>query len=152
MTEIGEGNAPSTLESFEQGSKAFEKIFAAAQPGAVFGEPIVSGPYTLITAREVAAGGGFGYGRGFGPVRAAAAGAAPAGAAGESRGEVAQAGGGGGGGGGGAMGRPVAIIVIGPDGVKVKPVVDVTKLAIAGITAMAAMAAFARRMRRFRRG
>jgi len=150
VTEITEGNALSTGESFEQGSKVFEKIFAAAQPGAVYGEPIVSGQYTLITASEVAAGGGFGYGRGFGPVRGAAAGSVPTGATAESRAEVAQAGGGGGGGGGGAMGRPVAIIVIGPDGVKVKPVVDATKLAIAGVTAMAAMVAVMRRMRRFR--
>jgi hypothetical protein len=42
------------------------KIFAAAQPGAVFGPPIVCGEYTVITASEVGAGGGFGSGRGTG--------------------------------------------------------------------------------------
>jgi hypothetical protein len=34
------------------------------------------------------------------------------------------------------MGRPVAIIAIGPDGVTVKPVVDVTKLVLAALTGL----------------
>ena len=46
------------------------------------------------------------------------------------------------------MGRPVAIIVIGPDGVTVKPVVDLTKLALAAITASAATLGVLRAMRR----
>ncbi|HEY8885068.1 MAG TPA: hypothetical protein VIO35_07130, partial [Chloroflexota bacterium] len=52
-------------------------------------------------------------------------------------------GGGGMGGGGGSMGRPIAVIVIGPDGVEVKPIVDRTKLVIAVVTStMAAIAAY----------
>jgi uncharacterized spore protein YtfJ len=51
------------------------------------------------------------------------------------------------GGGGGSSGRPVAIIIIGPDGVTVKPVVDVTKIALAGVTAWGTMLMLLRRMR-----
>ena len=51
----------------EQGPKMLAKIFAAAQPGAVYGEPVVAGGHTLITAAEVTSGGGFGVGLGSGP-------------------------------------------------------------------------------------
>jgi uncharacterized spore protein YtfJ len=42
--------------------------------------------------------------------------------------------GGGGGGGGAAGGRPVAVIIIDQEGVRVEPVVDVTKVALAFFT------------------
>jgi uncharacterized spore protein YtfJ len=51
----------------EQAPKMLEKFFAAAQPGAVFGQPVESGSYTIITAAEVTSGGGFGVGMGCGP-------------------------------------------------------------------------------------
>jgi hypothetical protein len=54
-------------ERNEQLSRALEKLYSAAQPGAVYSDPLVSGAYTVITASEVAAGGGFGSGLGFGP-------------------------------------------------------------------------------------
>lgn len=116
-----------------------DRLFAAAQPGAVFGEPVRAGEYTVITASEVAAGGGFGGGRGLGPA------AAP----GENRSMAV--GGGGIGGGGGSTGRPVAVIIIGPDGVRVQPVVDPTKIALTVITAWGAVAGSLFRMRRFQR-
>ncbi|MBM2813136.1 MAG: hypothetical protein HW416_3895 [Chloroflexi bacterium] len=37
------------------------------------------------------------------------------------------------------MGRPVGIVVIGPDGVAVRPIVDVTKIALAALTASGAV-------------
>lgn len=52
------------------------------------------------------------------------------------------------GGGGGSSGQPVAIIIIGPDGVTVKPVVDVTKIALAGVTAWGTMFMLLRGMRK----
>ena len=113
-----------------------EKVLAAASPNVVFGHPVEAGGYTVITASEVYAGGGFGYGGGSGPTGAEPAADAP------------QASGHGGGGGGGSMGRPVAVISIGPDGVKVDPVVDVTKLGIAAITAWGALALFLARFAR----
>jgi uncharacterized spore protein YtfJ len=109
-----------------------DKVTAATRPNVAFSSPVEAHGYTVITASEVAAGGGFGFGSGSGP--------AP-----ESR-ETAS--GSGGGGGGGSMARPVAAIVIGPEGVKVRPVIDVTKLAIACITAWGAVALALGKMRR----
>ena len=109
-----------------------EKIFSASQPGAVYSAPVTSGEHTVITASEVMAGGGYGYGSGSSPEDNAS--------------------GGGGGGGGFSNGRPVAAIVIGPDGVRVEPIVDVTKLAIAGVTVWGAMMASLVRFRRALKG
>jgi uncharacterized spore protein YtfJ len=133
----------------EQTAAMVEKIFAAAQPGAVYGQPVASETYTVITAAEVTSGGGFGMGIGLGPP--SRPGGTAAAAADAAQPEDRQTGGGGGGGGGGSMGRPVAVIAIGPDGVTVRPVVDVTKVALAGLTAWATMLAVLRARRRARR-
>ncbi len=118
----------------EQAMTATQSIFSATRVGAVYGDPIQAGDYTIITASEVVAGSGFGFGRGMGSAPASAS---------SSNGEAAKAteatgGGGGGGGGGGSTARPVALIVIGPNGVEVRPVVDVTKIAVAALTAWGA--------------
>jgi uncharacterized spore protein YtfJ len=115
------GSNPGMPITPEQTEAIMARIFSAAQHSAVFGEPVQSGEYTVIMASEVGSGGGFGFGGGTGP--------APQ--AGTST--TAEASGGGGGGGGGASGRPVALIVIGPDGVHVEPIVDVSKIALSGI-------------------
>jgi uncharacterized spore protein YtfJ len=116
-----------------------ERIYSAAQPGAVYSEAVVAGSHTVITASEVTAGGGFGFGQGHGPA--------------DTGQESNQAPGGvGGGGGGGSMGRPVAVITIGPEGVTVKPVVDATKIALAAVTAWAAVAATVIRLTKRSRG
>jgi uncharacterized spore protein YtfJ len=131
----------------EQAATMLEKLFAAAQPGAVYGQPVSSESYTVITAAEVTSGGGFGMGMGLGPGSRSATKATPTEEAAPPEGR--QTGGGGGvGGGGGAMGRPVAIIAIGPDGVTIKPIVDVTKVALAGLTAWATMLGLLRARRR----
>jgi len=135
----------------EQAPKILEKLFAAAQPGAVFGPPVDAGGYTLITASEVTAGGGFGVGSARGPAAKPDATQLPLAAATPPGGRQT-IGGSGFGGGGGSMGRPVAIIAIGPSGVTVRPVVDVTKLALAALTASAAMLGLRRAMRRARKG
>jgi len=133
----------------EQAATMLETIFAAAQPGAVYGQPVGADGYTVITAAEVTSGGGFGMGMGLGPPSRPDGRAAPPAEAPQP--ETRHTGGAGGlGGGGGAMGRPVAIITIGPDGVKVKPVVDVTKVALAGLTAWASMLGLLRARRRAR--
>ena len=56
--------------------------------------------------------------------------------------------GGGIGGGGGSSGRPVAIIIVGPDGITIKPVVDVTKVALAVVTVLGAVVMLLRGMQR----
>ncbi len=118
------------------------KFVAAAQPGAVFGDPIEAGDYTVITASEVSSGGGFGSGimsglksKIFSDKKAN-----------ESEIEDVLEGSGektsnyhsgGMGGGGGAMARPVATIIIGPEGVEIKPIFDVTKILVTFLTALA---------------
>jgi uncharacterized spore protein YtfJ len=121
----------------EQLTSLMEKVVAAAQPNVVFSAPVERGEHTVITASEVFSGGGFGFGSGSAP--AGNESASPGGG---------EAGGSGGGGGGGSNARPVAAIVIGPEGVKVRPIVDVTKIALAAITAWGAMAVALSRMQR----
>ncbi len=117
----------------EQSQEWMEKLFGAAKPRAVYGEPVTSGGHTVITASEVTAGGGFGYGFGGG--------SSPVPTSEQTPGqEQENVGGGGGiGGGGGSSGRPVAAIIIGLDGVRIEPVVDVTKLGLAVFTTVGAM-------------
>jgi uncharacterized spore protein YtfJ len=76
----------------------------------VFAEPVRVGERVVIPAASVEFSGGFGFG-------------------GDARSN------GGGGGGGYQAGRPVAIIEAGPSGVRVKPVIDFTRV---GITLVAA--------------
>jgi uncharacterized spore protein YtfJ len=146
------GEADALIDrSGEQMRKTLDKIFAAAQPGAVFGQPVESGSYTLITASEVTSGGGFGVGMGRGPApKQDARQSPPAEATPPAGSQPIDASGYGGG--GGSMGRPVAIIAIGPAGVTVRPVVDVTKVVLAALTASAATLGLRRAVRKARKG
>lgn len=114
----------------EARTEAMDRLLAAADSSKVFGQPIVSGDQTVITAADVAAGGGFGSGMGMGMMQ-------------ESPG-----GGGGGGGGGGSMGRPVAVITVTPSGVQVKPILDMTKILITALTAFAGLVIVGSKMTR----
>jgi uncharacterized spore protein YtfJ len=126
----------------EARSQALGRLFGAADASAVFAAPVSSGEYTVIAAAEVAGGGGFGSGMGIGgPSRRKGQSTveSPDQAAGEA--PAIEGAGGGGGGGGGSMGRPVAVIVVGPEGVRVKPVLDLTKLSITALGAFGAVTA-----------
>jgi uncharacterized spore protein YtfJ len=149
MTETTSG----LMAALERSQQVAEKIFSAARPGAVFAEPVRTGDYTLITASEIVAAGGFGFGGGSGggPEEAAAGRGAAADTTPGAGSRQPTNGGGGAGGGGMSMARPVATIIVGPDGVKVRPVVDATKIAIAFATAWGAMALMMARMGRARR-
>jgi uncharacterized spore protein YtfJ len=109
------------LQSETAALATFTKLFDVYRPGVVFSEPTSAGDNTVITAAEVYVGMGLGFGRGRGGDD-------------KSSGE-----GGGGGGGGGSAGRPVAAIIIGPHDVRVEPIVDVTKIALAFFTTIGAM-------------
>lgn len=134
MREEWSGVAVSLAEGREDAAALVEKLFDVAQPGAVFGEPVSVGDHTVITASEIKVGAGFGYGGGGGSGPSE-----PGGAAGTEGGEAGAGFGGGGGGGGVSGGRPVAAISVGPDGVRVEPVLDVTKIALAALTTLGAM-------------
>ena len=95
----------------DAGSKAVEALAALlgeATPGTVFSEPVTVGSDLIITAAAWERGGGFGFGGG-----------------GDKQGMGV-----GSGGGGGAQGRPVAVIRIGPGGIDVRPIIDLTKVGI----------------------
>jgi uncharacterized spore protein YtfJ len=134
----------SVIKSQAQNLELMEKLFAVAQPGAVYGEPVASGEYAVITASEilVAAGSGYGVGGGTGAETLEEETAV------EGEEDEGTGFGGGGAGGGVSMGRPVATINIGPNGVQVQPVVDVTKIGLAFFTTIGAMLMMLGRMRR----
>ena len=143
-------NELSFAKMSEQLPTLLGRIFAAAQPDAVYSKPVISGNYTIITASEVTSGGGFGSGTGFGPATPPSKKEQPDEAGSQS--EHTNTGGGGIGGGGMSAGRPVAVVIIGPDGVTVKPVFDVTKIALAGITTWISLLAMLRKGRKASKG
>ena len=90
-------------------AQVVNKVLAAGQPNVVFSTPVISGPYTIITACEVFVGGGFGFG---------------------------------------SHSRPVAAVIIGPEGVKVQPIVDATRIALAMMGALGGITFTAMRLAR----
>jgi uncharacterized spore protein YtfJ len=139
MSEDVGGIVATAVKSQEEAIALIEKLFDVAQPSALFSEPVTLGERTVITASEVKVGMGFGFVSGGGSRTEQAEG--------EPHEEMGAGFGGGGGGGGVSGGRPVAAISIGPEGLQVQPVVDVTKIALAFFTALGAMFMAANRMR-----
>jgi hypothetical protein len=109
------GRVVGVVSGVEQVSRALER--AGSGEGAV-GPATVVGDHTVIPLIETFASGGFGGGTGGG-----------------TEGD----GGGGGGGGGLGRSRTVAVAIAGPDGVKIRPVIDVTGLALPAVSAVAAL-------------
>ena len=148
-----------------EAKELLNRLLAVARPEAVFGEPIEVGEQKIITASEVTAGLGFGFGAGGGAAEPGEAkGAAilaqngpsvmPEAEDEEKKTSVdVEAGGmgGGGGGGGGASGRPVAVISITPDAVRVVPVIDQTRIALAMLSTLAALFLMLGKLRRMTR-
>jgi uncharacterized spore protein YtfJ len=126
------------LESIPDQKSANElmgRLFDVTRPDAVFSQPVTVGDHAIINASEYSAtlGMGYGGGGGVGPNPEAT--------------QQANGIGGGGGGGGATMSRPVAAIIVSPSGVRVEPIVDVTKIAITMFTALGAMAMALRKMK-----
>ena len=134
-------------ESIPDQDKAYEfmeQLYAVSSPKAVYSEPVEVGEYKVITASEVYVMQGFGYGSGGGVSSGAADQEAEEGS--EEEQNVGY--GGGGGGGGTASARPVAAIEIGPHGVRVEPIVDPTKIAIAFFTTIISIFAMGSKLKR----
>jgi uncharacterized spore protein YtfJ len=136
----------------QQLTSSMEKIFEAAQASAVFTEPVVNGNYTVICACEVVAAGGFGSGLGVGVGTATGQTGEQAGEASQSQSQPTNGAGGGIGAGGFSRGRPIAAIVVGPDGVTIKPIIDVTSVALAGIGLWSGVVAIFRKRAKSRKG
>jgi uncharacterized spore protein YtfJ len=125
----------SSTRSIDIIDTTMERFFDTAGVDKVYGRPIKEGETTILPAAEVmvAAGFGSGFGKGTGETE-------------ES--EVGSGEGGGGGGGGKTLSRPVAVVISSPEGVRVEPVIDFTKVALAAITAWGFMATMVLRMRK----
>jgi uncharacterized spore protein YtfJ len=113
--------------------ETLDRFIQTADVKAVYGEPIQNGETTIIPAAEVLCGMGFGLGAGNGP---------------ETAESPNPPGGAGGGGGGRTFSRPAAVVIINPSGVEIRPVLDITKIALAGITALGFMVSMIARMSR----
>lgn len=113
-----------------------DKFLDAANVKSVYGEPTRVGENVVIPSAEVFGILGIGGGSGGG------------------RGAEGTGSGSGIGGGGRVLARPVAAIVITPNDVRVEPIVDITKIWLAGLTAAGFVFAMMARMsrRRLKRG
>lgn len=114
---------PNPLSAIKAVQESHEELLKTAGPDMVYGRPIKSGDTIIIPTSEVLVFSGFGYGSGYGQ-----------GFEGEGA-EPSEGGGGGGGGGGKTLSRPVAVVIVSPEGVRVEPIYDVTKVYMAAITA-----------------
>jgi uncharacterized spore protein YtfJ len=118
--------------------ETMEKFLDAAHVDVVYGKPIEHGDTLIIPTAEVLSAAGFGAGYGSGPIS-------------NEEGDIENGGyggGGGGGGGGRVLSRPVAVVVASPEGVQVQEVVDVTKIALAALTAAGFMIGMMTKMMR----
>ncbi|MCL4396356.1 MAG: hypothetical protein M1132_05890 [Chloroflexi bacterium] len=117
-------------DSLEIVRETMDQFLATADVQAVYGEPVQNGDVIVIPSAEVLSVMGFGVGTGGG------------------RDESRNLNGGAGGGGGGrVLSRPVAAIIIQPDGAYVEPIVDTTKLGLAALTAAGFVIGMMLRMR-----
>ena len=133
-----------SVPSQKRANELLAKLSDAADSKAVFSEPVESGDYKVITAAEVSVGLGFGYGGGGGY-------GDEIGSEDEESTTKGVGIGSGGGGGGMAMSRPVAVIEIGPHGVRIEPIMDPTKIALAFFTTLVSMFALMAKMKRARK-
>jgi uncharacterized spore protein YtfJ len=111
-----------------------DEFLAAADVSVVYGEPIQHEDTLIIPTAEVLCAMGFGVGSGSGT------------SAEHDPDKPSQGSGSGGGGGGKILSRPVAVVVASPEGVRVEPVIDVTKIALAALTAVGFMVGMMGRM------
>ncbi len=118
------------IESSQTVQTTLSRFLDAGTVKAVYGEPATYGEITIIPAAEVVSVMAFGTGEGSGA--------------------TGQGGGSGGGGGGRILSRPVAAVVITPNGVRIEPIVDITKVWLAGLTAAGFVFGMLARMRRRR--
>jgi len=126
-------------QTLEDVNSTMESFLETASVERVYGAPIEVGNTVIIPTAENLVIMGFGGGAGYGVAdfenkkdEEASPGDEEPSPPGEGSGE---GGGGGGGGGGRTLSRPVAVIIASPEGVRVEPVADRTKVIMAAITA-----------------
>lgn len=120
---MDENNDLDPITPIESVHTNVDRFIDAAGVEKVYGRAVEKGNTVVIPAAEVMTGMGFGLG-------------------GSAKGE------GGGGGGGYSTSRPVAVVIVSEQGVRVEPVVDVTKMALAMFTAVGFMISMWSKMKR----
>jgi uncharacterized spore protein YtfJ len=140
----GGSGAVDLHQTLDDINSTMESFLETASVNRVYGAPIEVGTTTIIPAAENLVIMGFGAGAGYG-VADFENKDEEASPPGEGTGE---GGGGGGGGGGRTLSRPVAIVIATPEGVRVEPVADRTKVIMAAITAAGFVAGMFLRMSR----
>lgn len=111
-------NTDEQQDVLKEAQELTDNMLASTKPSAIFGEPVQVGEHTILTASEVGAA------MGVGKIIVAT------------------------GGGGTAFGRPVAVVTAGPDGVKVRPVIDITKIGLAFLTVLGSFLVMWRNMQK----
>ena len=129
---IDEQKATRPTTSNQTVEQIMSQLVNVAKADAVFGQPVERGNAIVIPCSEVSAG--LGMGSGSGPID-----------------EKGNSTGGGYGAGGGARGRPIAAIVVTSDGVRVEPIMDMTKIALAALSTGAFMLLWLGRLSRITR-
>jgi uncharacterized spore protein YtfJ len=104
--------------------RTMDQFLDAAKVEAVYGQPLQQGDRVIIPSAEVVSVMGFGLGSGVNT----------------DQDQVEKNEGVGGGGGGRVFSRPVAVIIASPEGVRIEPVVDLTKVILAALTTFGFMA------------
>jgi uncharacterized spore protein YtfJ len=118
--EIKEITVTDPGQAIDMIQETLEDFIETADVKRVYGEPVLNDDTTIISAAEVLVGMGFGASYGAG-----------------SPDEQGNAPGRGGGGGGGrTFARPVAVVIASPEGVRVEPVLDATKIALTFFTSL----------------
>jgi uncharacterized spore protein YtfJ len=121
----------SAVDSVQQ---TMSQFLDTADVSVVYGKPVKNGEMQIIPSAEVLTIMGFGAGYGSG--------------SNIDDGDQNDGSGGGGGGGGRVLSRPVAVVIASPESVTVEPVIDVTKIALAALTAAGFMMGMLFRMTR----
>lgn len=128
-TQTNSDNPFDATQSLNLTCDTLAKILDVAKVDAVYGAPVSNGDVIMVPSAEVMGMVGFGAGTGGG------------------KDDKANVGGGGGSGGWSRVfSRPVAAVVITPTRVRVEPIVDVTKIALAAFTTAGFMLAMIARM------
>ncbi|UCD41473.1 MAG: hypothetical protein JSV69_12995 [Chloroflexota bacterium] len=142
----GESGDIDLHQTFEDINPIVQTFIESASVDKVYGQPVEVGETKIIPTSEnlvvLGFGAGAGYGRGDFEGEESPNG-------GQGTGEGA---GGGGGGGGRTLSRPVAVVIASPEGVRVEPVADRTKVIMAAITAAGFVAGMFLRMSRGPKG
>jgi len=145
VTSPGEAGKIDLHQTFEDVNSTMQAFIDSASVDKVYGQPVEVGDMKIIPTSENLVVLGFGAGSGYGKGDFSGEESPP----GEGTGEGV---GGGGGGGGRTLSRPVAVVIASPEGVRIEPVADRTKVIMAAITAAGFVAGMFLRMSRGPKG